>query len=332
MRTAKSSSARAIFSGRQRGTSRISGTSSVNQWRKNIDRYTAAPMFLAALLFLVLLAGAIQTMRDGRVGPSTAVFVWSMLALYPLFLIELAAHLLLKSRYWKPHLLFCLFPPFRLGGRDHQAGNAVWLPWLGWVRVGRESRKQVERAFSGPMLVMALMVLPLLAIEFYWAERFNGQPALLLLLESGTSLIWLAFTVEFIVMISIVDKKLRYTKEHWIDLVVICLPLLAFVRALRLAQLARLQQLGRMTRIYRLRGLSMRAYRGILALNVLRHLLGVKPTRRLQVLNELLAEKEYELEQLRGEIRTVEAEIARNASQPVQKAESELPATTADGR
>ena len=79
----------------------------------------------------------------------------------------------------------------------------------------------------------------------------------------GEALIWTAFALEFTVMIAVVDRKLKYCWQHWIDILVIVLPLVAFLRSLRLARLARLHQIGKFTRLYRLRGSVVRAQRAI---------------------------------------------------------------------
>ena len=49
----------------------------------------------------------------------------------------------------------------------------------------------------------------------------------------GEALIWTAFALEFVIMISVVERKLKYCVQHWIDLLVIVLPLVGFLRTLR---------------------------------------------------------------------------------------------------
>ena len=91
-----------------------------------------------------------------------------------------------------------------------------------------------------------------------WIATVAHQPAVRLATRIGKALVWTAFALEFVVMISVVDRKLRYCLQHWIDILVIVLPLIGFLRMLRLARLGRLNQLGRFTRLYRFRGSVLR--------------------------------------------------------------------------
>lgn len=315
-----------------------------------LDRALAKPMFAVTLVFLVCLAGVLHL--DAGPAPSRAVSVceWGLLLLYPLFLVELAAHLVAGNRNWKQNLLFCLIPPLRLGARDHVRGNCLWLPWIGWNPADRALLNRMEKTLSLPMIAMALLVLPLMLLEWSWSERISDEardayhqhltqgtaaplaevtgaehemtaealraarlynPHLAMFIQSGTAVIWLAFTLEFIVMISIVDHKLRYCKQHSIDLAVILLPLAAFLRVARLGRLLRLQQLSKTARMYRIRGLLMKAYRAVLVLEVFDRLTRGGPEARLTRLREALAEKESDVAALRKEISELEESLER---------------------
>ena len=93
-------------------------------------------------------------------------------------------------------------------------------------------------------------------------------PAVRFATRIGEALVWTAFALEFAVMIAVVDRKLKYCVKHWIDMLVIVLPLLAFLRSLQLARLVRLHQIGKFTRLYRLRGSVVRAQRGAVVASV----------------------------------------------------------------
>ena len=80
---------------------------------------------------------------------------------------------------------------------------------------------------------------------------------------------------------SLAPRKLRYCREHWIDLAIIGLPLVGFLRILRIGQVWRLHQLSRVGRAYRVRGLGSRMFRGVLLLNVIRRMVEGTPVRRL---------------------------------------------------
>jgi hypothetical protein len=80
------------------------------------------------------------------------------------------------------------------------------------------------------MLFMAILILPILATELFWAEEVAVRSGLRLALDLGTAVIWLAFCVEFIVMSTLAPKKLVYLARNWINLAIIVMPFLAFLR------------------------------------------------------------------------------------------------------
>jgi voltage-gated potassium channel len=132
----------------------------------------------------------------------------------------------------------------------------------------------------------------------------------LIFLWASESLIWLAFAFEFVVMFSIAPKKLRYCRDHWVDLVIIVAPMAAFLRLLRMTRVLRLSKVAPAARAYRLRGLSQRMFRGLLLLTLVRQVLEGSPAKRLVKLRDELRDREHDLEQLRAEIASLEARLA----------------------
>jgi voltage-gated potassium channel len=272
------------------------------------DRRFAAPMFYASSLSLVFLAGVLHLHEhvDDRY-----VFFGCLLglgALYPLYWFEALVRWRQRSpqRWWT--LLYCMLPPLRVAARDHATGQQVWLPELGWQPVDRALRSRIEAALNTPILVVSLAVLPLILVEYVWKETITSDPFWARWIAIATAVIWLAFAGEFILMASIAEKKLAYCKQHWLDLVIILLPLVAFLRALRLGRLLRLSTLTNSSRVYRLRGVAMRAYRALLVIKAIDNLVNGSPARRLARLRQRLEEHEALLEQLRAEIRALEAD------------------------
>jgi voltage-gated potassium channel len=189
-----------------------------------------------------------------------------------------------------------------MGGRDHVTGRAIWLPSVRWAAVGPDLQLRIERAFSGPMILIALTVLPLLGFEWYLQSRAETPGWKWgVFLRLSEYLIWLAFTVEFIIMLSVSTKKVDYCRQHWIDIVIIILPLIAFLRVLRLGRVLRLHHVAKAGRAFRLRGLGIRMFRGVLG-------------RKLDKMREELAERELEVERLQTEIGELEAELAAGRS------------------
>lgn len=237
-----------------------------------------------------------------------AAYLWfSLLMLWVIFIAEAGYHLMharaiLASRtntLWR--VAAALIPPLRLGTPSASHDGCTWLPVLGWVQPGKTSSKQLARIFGKPMIIIALMILPILLLEFGLTDLVTRHFWLQMLIHVATGFIWFAFTVEFILMISVSDKKLRYVKENWLDLAIILLPLVSFlrgIRALRLAKLAKVQQLAKMGRVYRMRGLGMKLFRALLLLEVVNRLLRITPEKQLARLEALREDHLEELAEL----------------------------------
>jgi len=199
----------------------------------------------------------------------------------------------------------------------------VWLPWMGWRRCNDKLQDQVESHFSVPMIFVALLILPLLAIKQFWQSALASNFTLRVVTDSGETIVWLAFTIEFIFMITIVHKKFGYCIRHWLDIFVICVPFLAFVRLARLGALFRLSQVSRLARAYRLRGLALRFYRGLLLLNIIERVLRLAPERRLKRLQDRLKEREAEVADLKIQIAELEEEIEVRAKKKAARQEAQ---------
>lgn len=174
---------------------------------------------------------------------------------------------------------------------------------------------QLERKLGVPMIVVALLVLPVIAIEFVWAERIVEEAWLAVATQLAGAAIWLAFSVEFLVLISIVKDRWRFVRRHWLDLLIICLPLLAFLRVLRLGRLGRLLRLNQLTKVsrsaraFRLKGLALRVWRALLVLEIVDRTLNRDDQKRLSKLQAKLADAEREVQSLLTEIRSLEAKL-----------------------
>jgi hypothetical protein len=288
--------------------------------RRTWEDRLAGPMFFLAVLFLVVLAGLIHRYpRLDPTDPEMYLIQAALGTLWLVFLVEAGFRFRLRDPgrpAWKPLLaaaVCCLLPPLRMGCRSQTRPNHVWLPGLGWQEINNRLRRTLERAFSVPMIFFALLVLPLLAVEFWEAERIRAEPVLAWWLDVGTGVIWLAFAVELILMVAVTDRKWRYCLLHWVDVVIVLLPvveILPLMRLLRVGRILRLEQLLRWGRLARLKALFSHGWRAFLVLQIVQRLVGVSPERRLKRLRELLQAKEEEVAELRQEIREFEARLA----------------------
>ncbi len=307
----------------------------------------ASPMFLLSLVFLALLAGLVITWVDiPRVAElaqidssenpgntsniSTSIEIANhantigkglfvaLLLLWPIFWIEyiaMARHARNEEgvRIIQLQRLFaCLIPPLRLGAASFHWGNRIWLPSLSWQYPGRELSKSLEHVLGKRMLLVALLILPILLIEFAFKGLIQEYLWLRLVLHLATGFIWFAFTLEFIVMVGASDRKLDYIKRNWIDLAIILIPLISFLRTfrvLRLTRLAKVQKLARLSRVYRMRGLGAKALKALMMLGLVNRILRITPEKRLVKLRSELQLKEIEIEELRSEIAKTESQL-----------------------
>jgi hypothetical protein len=150
---------------------------------------------------------------------------------------------------------------------------------LGVVIADDDLRKRIDRVFHAPMIVLALLVLPLLVLDYlYIKEGGPDGPTrgwMWWLVIGGLTLIWIAFTVEFVIKIAIAESRWEYLRRNWLDLIIIIIPVL---RPLRVAAVARTSQ------AFRLRGVGFKLARyiftlllGMEASNRIMRRLGIKP-------------------------------------------------------
>lgn len=106
----------------------------------------------------------------------------------------------------------------------------------------QEFLDRFERASELPLLILAVLMVPLLAIP------------LLLHLDGATEaafvaadwFVWAVFAVEYMVRLSLSTKRWRFIRREWPDLLIIVLPFLRPLRIVRSARALRLLRLGRL--------------------------------------------------------------------------------------
>lgn len=246
-----------------------------------------------------------------------------LVVLWTLFVLEA----ILAYRYRTPGKSFreerpyfwiaILIPPLRMCMRDRTQGDRMWLPTLGWQVVDRSLRRRMEKFFSIPMMWIALLILPVLVCQMFFKTEIIAYPWLRLALHISAGIIWLAFALEFVVMVSVSHDKGLYCLKHWLDIIIIVLPLVSFIRALSILkasnvlQLAGMHEAARMVRVYRVRGVALRGLRAFIVLNVFQRLFRISPQRRLARLKETVLDKQDEIEELQRQIQALEATIRK---------------------
>lgn len=120
-----------------------------------------------------------------------------------------------------------------------------------------ERAAKARRWFEVPVLVAALLVVPVIYIEEQVGSSAWQQVA-----SSANWAIWTVFLVEYLVVVGLADRRWAYTKRAWLDVFIIVssFPLMGSVLAA--SRLLRLVRLGRVLRILRLTRLAVVVARG----------------------------------------------------------------------
>lgn len=288
----------------------------------------AQPMFWVAFLFLAILAALLP--HGGSDDPAITsplyhpVMYYLLLGCWAVVIAEgVLGFLAAPDRpkpAWKRLLLVALLPPFRMAVSPRRPNDWVWVPVCGWMPVGAPSVSEMEHRTAIPMLVATALIIPVLIAEFGFAAVVDASPALQVSMLVLMALIWFSFALEFVVMVSLAPKKLAYCKKHWINIVIIVLPLFAFLRSLQIFRFLRFAKAGKMVRVYRLRGLITRIVKIALAFNLIERIMSLNPEKYAAQLEEKIAEKEEELAELRTRLAATQEKVAARAA---ERAEAE---------
>jgi voltage-gated potassium channel len=104
-----------------------------------------------------------------------------------------------------------------------------------------EAFQRFSRAVDGPLMVLALAMIPLIVVPLV-ADLSPGQARAVLAVDY---LIWAAFAVEYVVKLYLAPQRWRFVKANIPDLVIVVVPMLRPLRVLRSARLLRLLGLAR---------------------------------------------------------------------------------------
>jgi len=269
-------------------------------------------MLIVALAFLTLVGIVLphgdsgESFRESlRLHPW---FGWALLALWGLIGLESLAGLFAAKDAWSARLkrlmLITLIPPLRMTMATGTANGWLWIPRAGWRRTGPATSEKLEQKLALPMVFLTLLVLPVLGAELGAGEALESRPRLALAIHLTTCLIWIGFTAEFIWMLSATPNKLAYCQKHWINLVIILLPIVAFLRVLNMFRFARFFRAGKLLRAYRLRTLQSRLWRLALLFNLIERLQQRNPEKYCAGLEKKIGELETELVRLKDKLDT----------------------------
>src|ERR1700709_30089 len=118
---------------------------------------------------------------------------------------------------------------------------------VGTDAVAKPSRRQGAylrggRALTLPLLILSLAMIPVLLLPVVvhlshgWHETF----------DTIDLVIWGAFVIEYVIMLSLAASRWQYIRTHVLDLLLVVLPLLRPLRILRSVRALRLLRLARL--------------------------------------------------------------------------------------
>ncbi|MBE7494991.1 MAG: potassium channel protein - like protein [Verrucomicrobiaceae bacterium] len=272
-----------------------------------------ALMLLLALAFLAVVGVVLPHGDSGQSFRETLEadpwHRWTLLALWAGIALEAVAGLFSAPDAWRARLrrlaLTVLIPPLRMTTATSTPDGWLWIPGAGWRAAGPVTSAKLENKLALPMLALTLLVLPVLGVEFGAGEALDARPRLALAVHLTTSLIWTGFAAEFLWMIAATPHKLAYCQRHWINLVIILLPLVAFLRAFSMLRFLRA---GKLLRAYRLRTLQSRVWRLLLVFNLIDRLQQRNPRKYCASLERKIAELEAEAARMRQKLEAYRVE------------------------
>lgn len=288
-------------------------TSPKNGLLSHYDTWIRPFIFFLSLLMLILGAVILNTLSHNPENFGMVIFqdlvvrIYLIIWLFFLFDYLLLLYLARKIKKKIPISEFIfrsfalLFPPLRLASRHIEKIELTWLPFYGWCKCNEGLQKQIRRQFSIPMIVIAFLIIPVLLIEWKFYEEVSAYLAtdLTFWLDCVQAFIWMAFAFEFILMLSISTDKLEYAMRNWIDLLIILLPFVSFIRSMRIVKIARL---GQIARGYKLRGLLIKAKQGFIFASFFSRILILKPNFQVKQLKKKLEKNHKERENLEEEL------------------------------
>ncbi len=106
----------------------------------------------------------------------------------------------------------------------------------------QKALERFERAVELPLLVLALVMVPLLILPLL----VDLPAALEAIFVACDWFIWAVFAVEYVVRLVLTPDRRRFVRREWADLLIVILPFLRPLRVVRSARALRLLRLARL--------------------------------------------------------------------------------------
>ena len=88
----------------------------------------------------------------------------------------------------------------------------------------------LDRATELPLLLLAFLMIPLVVGPFLW----DLNAAEIALMSALNAIIWIAFAVDLGAKLILSTERVRYLREHWLDVVIVAIPFFRPFRIIRL--------------------------------------------------------------------------------------------------
>jgi len=298
---------------------------------KKFEYFIAKLMFVITIIFLFLIALVIQYLQTDKgfeLLPYSEQIFTIILILWPIFFIDRVFYLIFcDKRTWKSYLtplLVTLLPALHLTTRP--CGKPKYILWsFRWQLVTPDLYTHIEKKFLYPILLLSLIMIPFWITEILYPEKMTTDPLFHHLINRGNALIWVLFVTEFFILFSIAEKRMDYLKKHWMEILIIILPMLALTRFILISRSVFLtkgaflfgMKLQRLLNIYRSRVVLNRIIRIFIIINLVkRYYQRRNPKKYLIRLQEQLTEKEKEINDLKIQIGEMEQLIAKCNDKP----------------
>lgn len=284
--------------------------------KSNSEEWLEYLMFNLGLLFIALISAPLhqQQLKQVSIEEYNSLFIlvaiiWLSMILEFIITVLTAEQPLQFFKANTHRLLPLIFPPTRMAIPAWNDKQTVWLPKTNWKKKNRALEKRVEKAFSLPMFLISILVLvtigiELLAKDFLVRYQFFGYSVFII-----QCLIWVAFVVEFIISIMITKKKLAYCMAHWLEIIIILLPTLAFFRFLRILQVLRISKVARSMR---LRSVIIKAIPALLLFEHKYHRRYHPEDHRIR-LQKRIKKAEDQLNELKEELESLDKTLLKNS-------------------
>ncbi|GAA4820612.1 hypothetical protein [Algivirga pacifica] len=215
-----------------------------------------------------------------------------MLVVWPYFFWEYFQYwkkskgLGIKKRTKTLYLLAAFFPVLRFATPRFSDQNLIWLPAWQWSYRNDTLFDTLRKKFSLPMILIAALIVPILFIEMKYEEQMRAYVSDIdFYLEVSQAFIWMAFTFEFVLMIFVSRERGDYAVKHWMDLLIILVPLISAFRSMRVLRVLRVQNLAR---AYRVKGLFLKLRQTLFLADIVHRLLYPNPKKHLKTLQKRL--------------------------------------------